>query len=58
MLNLDAEGSDLVLPQLYVPGIIDSPWKVLPFWYEWGEWMGRGWGEAEGGMGGGIVTGM
>lgn len=41
---------NLALPQLNVPGLVDSPWDPVPFWR-------RAWGKSCGGMGGGMGVG-
>ena len=40
MLSLNAGGRDVVLPQLNVPGFVDSPWETLPFLRSGWGWIG------------------
>lgn len=44
LLSLAARGRSLVLPQLDIPGFVDSPWEAYPFW---GVDGGLGGGEQE-----------
>ena len=47
LLSLNAGGMQgLVLPQLNVPGFVDSPLEALPFLRS--EWEGRSWEEPGG----------
>lgn len=47
LLNIDAGGRDLVLPQLNVTGFVDFSWEALPFLIEMGLGEeGRNWEES------------
>lgn len=51
MLSRDTEGRDLVLPQLGIPGIVDSPSGALPTLRRGWRMVWGNWGQEKGGEG-------